>query len=532
MPYCIYLRKSRADEELERSGEGDTLSRHRKALLELARRQHLDISKIYEEVVSGESITSRPQMQSLLSDVENGMYNGVLVMEVERLARGDTMDQGLVSQTFKYSNTKIITPIKTYDPNNEFDEEYFEFGLFMSRREYKAINRRLQRGRLASAKEGKYLGSRAPYGYERVKIENDKGCTLKIIPEQAEVVRLIFNLYVHGEADEFGQMRRMGIQQIARHLNELGIPASRHDYWEKATIRDMLNNPVYAGRIRWGWRKTVKKVSGGQTVKSRPWTYDDNCIIVDGLHEAIVPPELFDEAQTLSETRPVMPVGYKKEIKNPMAGFIFCRKCGKRMSMRKHTTPGKPDYLVCHSRYCKNVSTPIDLVEKRLLDTLRKWVQDYEVQWQNHEESLSSDKNDLLTNAKNAQEKELATLRKQLDATYDLLEQGIYSTEQFTERSTSITHRIEEAKAKIETLTIEIANANAENRLVHDFIPKVKQLLAVYDTVTSAGEKNAMLKEIVEKAVYNKDKSGAFKGVSTDDFELEVSPRLPKVKLR
>lgn len=92
-------------------------------------------------------------MQELLFQVEKKLWNGVFVIEVERLARGDTVDQGVVARTFKYSKTKIITPIKIYDPCDEFDEEYFEFGLFMSRREYKVINRRLQRGRLSSVRE-------------------------------------------------------------------------------------------------------------------------------------------------------------------------------------------------------------------------------------------------------------------------------------------------------------------------------------------------------------------------------------------
>ena len=96
-------------------------------------------------------------VKELLSDVQEGRWKGVLVVEVERLARGDTIDQGTVAKSFKYSNTKIITPIKIYDPNNEFDEEYFEFGLFMSRREYKTINRRLQMGRISSVKEGKFV---------------------------------------------------------------------------------------------------------------------------------------------------------------------------------------------------------------------------------------------------------------------------------------------------------------------------------------------------------------------------------------
>lgn len=76
----------------------------------------ISIAAEYKEIVSGESIAARPQMQKLLNDVTEGMYDGVLVMEIERLARGNTIDQGIVAQAFKDSNTKIITPIKVYDP--------------------------------------------------------------------------------------------------------------------------------------------------------------------------------------------------------------------------------------------------------------------------------------------------------------------------------------------------------------------------------------------------------------------------------
>lgn len=166
--YCIYLRKSRADAEAEARGEGETLARHEHTLLELAKRQRLTIAHIYREIVSGDSIAARPQMQQMLQDITDGKYTGVLVMEIERLARGDTIDQGVVAQAFRESETKIITPVKTYDPNNEFDEEYFEFSLFMSRREYKTIKRRMQAGRIAAVKEGNYIGTNPPYGYRKI----------------------------------------------------------------------------------------------------------------------------------------------------------------------------------------------------------------------------------------------------------------------------------------------------------------------------------------------------------------------------
>ena len=98
-------------------------ARHKKTLYDIAKRMQISIAAEYKEIVSGESIAARPQMQKLLNDVTEGMYDGVLVMEIERLARGNTIDQGIVAQAFKDSNTKIITPIKVYDPNNEYDEE-------------------------------------------------------------------------------------------------------------------------------------------------------------------------------------------------------------------------------------------------------------------------------------------------------------------------------------------------------------------------------------------------------------------------
>ena len=80
--YAIYLRKSRVDEDAELRGEGETLARHEHALLDLARRRGYPIARIYKEIVSGESVANRPQMQLLLADVSAGKYAGVLCMEL------------------------------------------------------------------------------------------------------------------------------------------------------------------------------------------------------------------------------------------------------------------------------------------------------------------------------------------------------------------------------------------------------------------------------------------------------------------
>ncbi len=138
--YCAYLRKSRVDLEQERHSSGSTLDRHRELLTALSLQLQKPIERFYEEVVSGESISGRPMVQQLLSDIEDGTWSGVFCMDVERLARGDTIDQGIIARTFSITGTKIITPNKTYDPDNEFDEEYFEYALFTASLEYKMIN--------------------------------------------------------------------------------------------------------------------------------------------------------------------------------------------------------------------------------------------------------------------------------------------------------------------------------------------------------------------------------------------------------
>ena len=367
MSYCIYLRKSRADLELEARGEMETLARHEKLLLELARKNRIQITKIYKEIVSADTIDARPVMQQLLEQVERGAWEGVFVTEIERLARGDTIDQGIVARAFKRNNTKIITPLKTYDPENEFDEEYFEFGLFMSRREYKTINRRIQRGRVQSAKDGKFLSSVAPYGYEKVKIQNDKGFTLEIREREAETVKYIFQQYISGD----------GMSVIAAQLDSMGVKPRNRDTWSRSTISDILSNPVYTGKIRWSYRKE-KKNSGGDTPhKTR--TVNEDCILVDGLHRPIIPDALYQQAQEVRRKNRKACVKKTFLLQNPLSGLIYCKKCGSLMTRLGRTKNNKHEFLYCKNRYCDNIAAPLFLAEEVLIQELQKWLDDYKV---------------------------------------------------------------------------------------------------------------------------------------------------------
>lgn len=190
--YAMYLRKSRFDRDYAELSVEETLKRHKAILDRTAEERGYYIAQIYYEVVSGESIAARPEIQKLLEAVGNELYAGVLVVDLERLARGNSADQAYISQVFQFSSTKIITPAKTYDPNNEYDEDFFEFGLFMSRREYKTINRRLLRGRDSSASEGKYISSIAPYGYQKKNWKTKRALLWNPIPKKPMLLKRFF----------------------------------------------------------------------------------------------------------------------------------------------------------------------------------------------------------------------------------------------------------------------------------------------------------------------------------------------------
>lgn len=522
--YCLYLRKSRADAEAEARGEGETLARHERTLLELAKRQQLNVTEIYKEIVSGESLAARPVMQRLLSEVEQGIWAGVLVMEVERLARGDTTDQGIVAQTFKFSGTQIITPTKTYNPDNEFDEEYFEFGLFMSRREYMTINRRLQRGRIASVKEGKFVGNIAPYGYKRVKVKGDKGFTLEPVSGEADIVRLIYEWYTNGVPQDDGGTRRIGCELIARKLNEMKAAPRKGGEWTLPSVRDILMNPVYIGMVRWNWRQQVKKMVDGKVKRSRPRSKD--FIVCKGLHPAIISKDDFDRAQDILKEHPPRPVPSNKTIQNPLAGLVYCGVCG-RIMVRRPYGSGYPDTLMCPRAKCENVSSDLRRVEDRVLSSLRDWLKGYKLQWEKADFSSVVKQSDALKKSLSAQESELDKLYKQLSKTHDLLEQGIYDTDTFLNRSRSVSERIDQAKENIARLQAQIATETARENNVSNVIPKAEHLLETYSTLPNAEAKNIILKEVLEKVVYLKKKRARKNKDLLNDFEITIFPKVP-----
>ncbi len=514
--YAIYLRKSREDIEAEKYGEGETLARHEKILTTLAKKRKLHISKIYREVVSGETISEREEMQKLLRDVENEKWTGVLVVEVERLARGDTADQAKVSQAFKYSHTKIITPVKTYDPDNEFDEEYFEFGLFMSRREYKTINRRLQRGRELSVSEGKFVGNIAPFGYDRVKLKNAKGYTLSINQDEAPVVKEIFRLYA---------FENTSINSVAKQLNKLNLKPRIASEWTISSVKDILSNPTYIGKIVWNRRKQKKKTKNGHLIISRPRNQD--YLIYNGLHEPIIDDKTWEFVQEKRKQN-TPKIKHHNIIQNPLVGLVFCEKCGRPMQRRPYTKVDKPATLICSNPKCDNVSTKLHIVENKIIEALKIWLENYKVDY-DIEDNFNTDNNKIIEQSISFTKKELEKENAKLDKIYEFLENGIYNNNEFISRSKTIKDNIQCLESKLEAYYSLLQKKIEMQKQKEIISPRIENVIDLYYNLETAKDKNILLKSIISKVTYLKTEKAIKKDSDPTNFELHIYPKITKL---
>lgn len=514
--YCIYLRKSRADLEAEARGEGDTLARHRRTLTELAEARGLPVGAIYEEVVSGDTIAARPQMQRLLKEVEASMWRGVIVMEIERLARGDSIDQGVVARAFKYSETLIITPFKTFDPNNEYDEEYFEFGLFMSRREYKTIRRRLNAGVQAARREGKYTAGQPPFGYKKIKLKGEKGGSLEPDPETAPIVQDIFRWYVHEGAT---------IAEIKHRLNRLlPPPPGERLRWYDRRVSQLLRNPHYAGYTTGTRRPTRKEVVDGKLKTVRLFVKD--VPLYEGRHEALVSREDWHKAQEMLAKNFTPPVPRGKSQKNAFTGLIVCGLCGRKMQRTcvssGQTVPREP-MIFCISRSaCPTISHRYDEVEKMVLDTLRGWMAAYSTGASPFEHR---DMSEQLHASLKQFEKHLTDLDARMNRAFELVETGVYSPELYVERKNALdTERVSVMK-QIDNVNAELEKLENDEAIRREFLPKLQHVLESYETAENALEQNRLLKTVIDKIVYTK--TVRVTSNNPGNLKLQVYPLLP-----
>lgn len=494
--YAIYLRKSRADVEAESRGEGETLARHRTALRAIAARRGLNVVREYAELVTGDSIAARPQMQALLDDVKKGCYTGVIVNDFDRLSRGDSIDQEIIKYTFAASHCIIITPNRDIDPNNNSDQDMLDFALMFGRMEYRKISQRLTQGRTRSASAGNFLSPRVPYGYR--KVVDGKRITLEPDPQTAPIVQMIFDWYVK---------REYGYHAIADKLNDMGLRTYRGKPFERATIKKMLVNPVYTGKIVWGSQTTVTSIENGTRVKKH---IPGEPFVVQNAHPAIIQDEVFDAVQDMfRQSRHATHVTSDKTLANPLAGLVYCSQCGKLMFLRGGH---KKRLLTCKTKGCPTVGIYVYDVVDAVLSCLAEWTATYQE---------PSAQPPVETHETKALKHQAEQIKSQITRAQELVELGAYTPSEYLDRKKMLSDALDAVNKRLaEKPSISIGEA------IQAELPAIRYVLDAFKDAETVEQENELLKSVIHRVIYTKTHASV-KGENPSKYlTIDVFPKI------
>lgn len=492
-----YLRKSRSDDPLMSTSE--VLARHEEILDDWCQKNLgalVPEGNKYREVVSGESLTDRPEIQLVLKRMESPAIKALLCVEPQRLTRGDLEDVGRIMKLFKYTNTLVITPQRVYDLHDDYDWDAFERELKRGN-DYLAYTKKiLARGRLLSVSQGHFIGSIPPYGYDKVWVVDNKNKypSLAINQEQANAVQIMFDLYVHQD---------LGYARIAHALEDYGFPAPKGTRWSPAAIKDMLNNVHYIGKIKWNWRKTVPVVEDGEIVKTRPKSTDYE--IFEGKHEAIISKELFQAAQEKMGRNSRNRIGLVP--RNALAGVLYCR-CGRAMLYQAYKSKAGarcsiPRLYCPNQSRCNTGSCTYDEMIDLVCGILKQNLEDFEIESNNNNDDALKVHQKIIKNLED----------KLLDA--ESREISLWESQAHPDPAQRMPEYIfKKLKDKILQEKEEIASALESAK---ETMPKPREyeekisrfhgaLEALKDPEVDVAAKNMLLKLCIDKIIYQRER--------------------------
>lgn len=480
--FLLYLRKSRQDDPNETVEE--VLAKHEAMLQEHAVRDlggRIPEENIFREVVSGESIDDRVEIKKVLALIENPAVRGVLVMEPSRLSRGDLSDCSRIIDSFRFTSTLVVTPMMTYDLEKKMERKFFQDELLRGNDYLEYTKEILFRGRVAAVKRGCFLGNYAPYGYRKIKIGKDH--TLEAIEDEADVVRMVFSWYTQEGLTPY---------RIAQRLNSMGVAAPRGAEWNKDTIRVMVRNVHYAGKVRFNYIKHVPVLENGVVTTKRLKQPDEDVIIAEGKHAAIIDPATWEKAQALVARNPR--VKYTYDLKNPLSGVLYCAKCGKVMYI--HPYQHAVDRYECRTRpRCYKSIKMTELLEAVVVALEQAELPALKIKVKNDDGNARKIQERLLAKL----EAQMEEYRAQEEKQYDLLETGKYTQDLFDRRNAALREKMEACRA-------DIYKAKAVLPKNVDFAERVAALedaIAILkDPDATPAEQNRVVRAVVERIEY------------------------------
>lgn len=474
---AVYLRKSRGDAESD-------LEKHRLELNELCQKMDIKNSEEYAEIGNSDSIQDRPEFTKLLQNVKQGLYDAVVVMDIDRLGRGDDEDWGKIEKILRENEVAVITPEKIYDWEDENDEFQIDVKKFIARMEYKQITKRFRRGKITGAKQGKWTNGRPPFPY----YYNKEKQMLEVDEEKKKVYRFMIEKALEGFSAE----------EISWELNRLGhkSPGGKK-YWSNVAVYRLLGDQTHLGKIVIG----KQKGSGHINKKTKPLKIlsEKDWQIYDGLHVPLKTQQEHEKILELRRKRKIIPCR-ARQGEYVLSGLVYCGKCGYSMQITRNGKTEVEYLKICqHSDPFGNRCGNRGVNSQIIIDTIFQELGKYEKQIQN--ETYDVGKEVVIFREAIAQkEKSLKKEQKAIDILQEQREDGEITKERFLERKEIRESNIQKLKQEIQELERRCAlreNASNLQRLITIENFRKKWI--------KSNDKNRLLRKIIDRIDYIRD---------------------------
>jgi DNA invertase Pin-like site-specific DNA recombinase len=499
----IYVRLPREDEtkgnaHSRANGNSESIQNQLDYLNDYAHSQGWNVvSEYIDDGYSGGSF-DRPEFNRMLSDIEEGKINLVLVKDLSRLGREVSQTAYYTDFYFPERNVRFIAlndGIDTFaeSTGNDMAGLRMAFNDMFLRDTSKKIKTSLN----MKKRQGLFVAPFAPYGYIKDKHNKHK---LIIDETAALVVRRIFELFIGG----------MSMFRIAKTLNEEGIPSTsvykrqnvegygnrgRNDLWEQNTIRAILKSQVYIGHMVQG--KQFKVSYKSKKLKNNP---QEKWIIVNDTHEPIIDKETFDLAQSLLSKNQAAKDISKDGSERLLNGLLYCGKCGSRIYMTK--SRGKW-HTICsrHRRFGNNYCLSHRVWEKMLndyviaeLQAISKKLIDSEALANKLKDGIPKREAKDCEQQLNRVDKQITDLQNQLVAAYQDKVKGLLTDGDFLLIRDTINQQREELANKRESIA---AKLQKKQDGLHHHEQAIQQLLA-FETPNKT-----VVRQLVERITIN-----------------------------
>ena len=488
---ALYTRVSSVEQALE----GFSIHEQERLLKEYCEKNDYEVYRVYSDKgISGKNIKDRPELKELLKDAEEKKFDMVISWKINRISR-KLADVLKIVDILEKNNITFKSYSEPFETDTPAGKMQFQMMALIGEFERGTIAQNVKMGMCAKAKSGEWCGGRV-LGYDLVPLEKQQGAkrtktVLTINEKEAESVRLIFNEYANGK----------GYKAITSQLNKLGYKTKKGNNFSVGSIRDILNNPVYIGKVRYNVRQNWSE--------KRRRNINANPIMTDGIHKAIIDENLWDKVQAILESKKGKPSRiYDGEY--PLTGILRCPKCGAGMVIMRTTnklkdgTKKRIAYYACGNwknkgvAVCNSNAIRVDKANEYVFSKLSELLSNEKLV-KAIVKNVNKERHNKINPAKEELEridKELEKIDKKKHKLFEGYEEDLISKEEFKERKEELNKRAQILQEQKEPLLVTLSDDVMEE-IPYEFIKSILENFSKVLTESATREQQKKLLHMI-----------------------------------